>query len=267
MTTARSARIARMSFAGLGFPGLGTLINVATVLIGSGIGVLLGHRFPTRTRDTVTDALGLVTLLIGGLSALAVRSTQLAAAVGDDAPVLIVLGSLLVGGIVGSLIDVEARLEQLGGWLRSRLTRGRGAGSAQHARFVEGFVTASLVFCVGPLTILGSLSDGLGLGAQQLIVKSALDGFASIAFAAALGVGVMAAAGAVLVVQGSLTLVGVLVGGLLPTAHLDAITAVGGLLLVGLALRLLQLRPVPVGNLLPGLVVAPLLVAVVAGLR
>ncbi|MGI8458235.1 MAG: DUF554 domain-containing protein [Propionibacteriaceae bacterium] len=261
-----------MSWAGFGFPGLGTVINVAAVLVGSGIGVLLGHRFPTRTRDTVTDALGLVTLLIGGLSALAVRSTELSAVVGTNAPVLIVLGALLIGGIVGSLIDIEARLARLGDWLRRHVTRARpnrdgSVHGRQQARFVEGFVTSSLVFCVGPLTILGSLSDGLGLGAQQLIIKSALDGFASIAFAAALGVGVMAAAGAVLVVQGSLTLVGVLVGGVLPTADLDAITAVGGLLLVGVALRLLQLRPVPVGNLLPALLVAPVLVAVVAGVR
>ncbi len=261
-----------MSAAGFGFPGLGTIVNVAAVLLGSGIGVLLGHRFPARTRDTVTDALGLVTLLIGGLSALSVRSTELSAVVGTNAPVLIVLGSLLLGGIIGSLVDIEARLARLGDWLRRRLTRGPAAdGSAtpgsRHARFVEGFATSSLVFCVGPLTILGSLSDGLGLGAQQLFVKSALDGFASIAFAAALGVGVMAAAGAVLVVQGSLTLVGVLVGGVLPAAHLDAITAVGGLLLVGVALRLLQLRPVPVGNLLPALLVAPVLVAVVASVR
>jgi uncharacterized membrane protein YqgA involved in biofilm formation len=276
-----------MSLPALTFPGLGTVVNVIAVLAGSGLGVLLGHRFPTRTRDTVTDALGLVTLLIGGLSALAVRSTELSDLVGADAPVLIVLGSLLLGGIAGSLVDIEARLEQLGDWLRRRLTRRAAAPTATatthpptaptpdaptrtdaaHARFVEGFVTSSLVFCVGPLTILGSLSDGLGLGAQQLIVKSVLDGFASIAFAAALGLGVMAAAGAVLVVQGSLTLVGVLVGGVLPAAHLDAITAVGGLLLVGVALRLLQLRPVPVGNLLPALVVAPVLVAVVAAAR
>ena len=141
---------------------------------------------------TVTDALGLVTLLIGALSAAKVTSPDLAAAVGRSAPVLIVLGALLLGGIAGSLLDIERRLADLGDWLRRRLTRG-----ADHDRFIEGFVTASLVFCVGPLTILGSLSDGLGLGAEQLILKATLDFFASIAFAASLGAGVMASALAV----------------------------------------------------------------------
>lgn len=258
------------------FPGFGTLVNVATVLVGSSIGLLLGHRLPTRTRETVTDALGLVTLLIGALSAVKVTAAELAAAVGSSAPVLIVLGALLVGGIAGSLVDIEARLDGFGGWLRRRLSRrlssgggsGRGHGdSASHARFIEGFVTASLVFCVGPLTILGSLSDGLGLGADQLLLKATLDGFASIAFAASLGVGVMASVVALVVIQGGLTLIGFLIGDFLPPAHLAAITATGGLLLLGVGLRLLRLKAVPVGNLLPALVIAPLLVQIVAVLR
>jgi uncharacterized membrane protein YqgA involved in biofilm formation len=244
------------------FPGFGTLVNVATVLLGAGLGLVLGHRLPERTRATVTDALGLVTLLIGALSAAQVTSSALAAAVGASAPVLIVLGSLLLGGIAGSLLDIERRLAELGDWLRRRL-----AASGDHDRFIEGFVTASLVFCVGPLTILGSLSDGLGLGADQLLLKATLDGFAAIAFAASLGVGVMASALAVAVIQGSLTLVGVLIGDFLPAAHLDAITACGGLLLLGVGLRLLAIKMVPVGNLLPALLVAPLLVQIIAVLR
>jgi uncharacterized protein len=244
------------------FPGFGTLVNVATVLLGAGLGLVLGHRLPERTRATVTDALGLVTLLIGALSAVRVTSPDLAAAVGRSAPVLIVLGALLLGGIAGSLLDIERRLAEFGDWLRRRLT-----SSGDHDRFIEGFVTASLVFCVGPLTILGSLSDGLGLGADQLLLKATLDGFAAIAFAASLGIGVMASALAVAVIQGSLTLVGVLIGDFLPAAHLDAITACGGLLLVGVGLRLLAIRMVPVGNLLPALVVAPLLVQLIAVLR
>lgn len=247
----------------MSFPGLGTAVNVATVLLGSGIGLLLGHRLPQRTRDTVTDALGLVTLLIGALSAFQVTSPRLASAVGPSAPVLIVLGALLIGGILGSAVDIERRLNDLGGWLRSRL----GGGSGPEARFVEGFVTASLVFCVGPLTILGSLSDGLGLGPEQLFLKATLDGFAAIAFAASLGVGVLASALAVAVIQGLLTLIGFLLGDFLPDAQLDAITAAGGLLLVGVGLRLLRIKMVPVGNLLPALLVAPLLVLVVGALR
>lgn len=252
------------------FPGFGTVVNVATVLVGSAIGLVLGHRLPQRTRDTVTDSLGLTTLLIGGLSALQVTAPELAEAVGRSAPVLIVLGSLLLGGIAGSLLDVEARLEGFGAWLR-RLGGRRQDVTTEDAgarlRFIEGFVTASLVFCVGPLTILGSLSDGLGLGSEQLILKATLDGFASIAFAASLGAGVMASVVAIVVVQGLLTLLGYLVGDLLPAPELAALSATGGLLLLGVGLRLLRLKLVPVGNLLPALAVAPLLVALVAGLR
>lgn len=238
------------------FRGLGTVVNVATVLVGSGIGVLVGHRLPGRTRDVVTDGLGLVTLLIAGLSASAVGDDALRAAVGDSAPVLIVLGAVLVGGIAGSLARIEQRLEALGGALRRRLTRD---ASEQH-RFVEGFVTASLVFCVGPLTILGSLQDGLGQGADLLVLKAVLDGFAAIAFAASFGWGVAASVVAILAIQGGLTALGAALGSFVPDAHLAAMTATGGLLLAGVALRLLQVKRVPVADLLPALLVAPLLV-------
>ena len=142
------------------FPGIGTLVNVATVLLGASLGVLLGHRLPERTRDVVTDALGLVTLLIAHLSAVAVTDPALTSYVGSSAPMLIVLGSMVIGGIVGSLLRLEARVEALGGWLQTRLSGDR--GSVERHRFIEGFVVSSLVFCIGPLTILGSLNDGLG---------------------------------------------------------------------------------------------------------
>jgi uncharacterized membrane protein YqgA involved in biofilm formation len=247
------------------FRGFGTALNVVTVLVGSGIGVMLGHRLPQRTRDTVTDALGLVTLLIAALAAASVTSGTLTNAVGDSAPVLIVLGSMLIGGIVGSLLRIEAGLESIGAWLQRRLTRSE--LSEQRRRFVEGFVSSSLVFCVGPLTILGSLNDGLGNGPDQLILKSALDGFAAIAFAASFGWGVAAAAISVLVVQGGLTGLGALLGQLLPDPQLAALTATGGLLLAGVGLRLLQIRAVPVGDLLPALLVAPLLTDLVIAIR
>ncbi len=246
-------------------PGIGTIVNVATVLLGATLGVLLGNRLPVRTRDLVTDALGLVTLLIAGTSAMAVLDDDLADRVGDSAPMLIVLGSLLIGGIAGSLLRLEQRVESLGGWLQTRL--GSDAGSVERHRFIEGFVVASLVFCTGPLTILGSLNDGLGNGADQLFLKAALDGFAAIAFAASFGWGVAASALTVIVVQGGLTLLGLALGDVLPDAHLAAITATGGLLLVGVALRLLRIREIPVADLLPALLVAPLLVEVAASLR
>lgn len=246
-------------------PGIGTAVNVVTVLVGSILGRLLGNRLPARTRDLVTDALGLTTLLIAATSAVAVLDPALAARVGNSAPLLIVLGSLVLGGLLGSLLRLEQRVEALGGWLQRRLAGD--AGGPERERFVEGFVVASLVFCTGPLTILGSLNDGLGNGPEQLLLKATLDGFAALAFASAFGWGVAASALTVLVVQGGLTLVGVLLGDVLPEAELAAVTAVGGLLLVGVALRLLRIREIAVADLLPALLVAPLLVQVAAALQ
>lgn len=245
--------------------GAGTALNVATVLVGSGLGIALRGRLPQRTRSTVTDALGLVTLVIGGLNvASGLSDPAYVTAVSGGGTLLVVLGALLLGGIAGSLLRVEDRLESLGGLLQQRLAGGAGEG---RARFVEGFVTASLVFCVGPLAVLGPLSDGLGRGIDQLALKSTLDGFAALAFAASLGWGVAASALSVLVVQGVLTLLGALLGSLLPLALVAAVTATGGVLLLGVGLRLLAVKAVPVGDLLPALIVAPLLAELVSAFR
>ena len=256
------------------FVGAGTVLNVITILLGSALGVALGERLPERTRDVVTDGLGLVTLLVAALSVVSVADSGFVDAVGRGAPVLIVLGSVLIGGIVGSLLRLEARLEALGEWIRLGWRRRRGAPAeepevelAESQGFIEGFVTSSLVFCVGPLAILGALSDGLGLGIDQLALKATLDGFAAIAFAASMGWGVAASALVVGVYQGALTLLGYTLGNVLNSAEIAALTATGGLLLVGIGLRLLRIRPVPVADLLPALVVAPLLTAVVLALR
>jgi uncharacterized membrane protein YqgA involved in biofilm formation len=245
--------------------GAGTLLNMATILVGSGLGVLLGGRLPDRTRMTVTDGLGLVTLVIGGLNVAALGDREFADAVGDGGTLLVVLGAVLLGGITGSLLQLEARMEGVGAWLQRRLTKE--GDSASRARFVEGYVSASLVFVVGPLAVLGSLSDGLGRGIEQLALKSTLDGFASLAFAASLGWGVAASALSVGVLQGALTLLGALLGGLLPAALVSSVTATGGVLLLGVGLRLLALKAVAVGDLLPALVAAPLLTALVTALR
>jgi len=245
--------------------GIGTVLNMATVLVGSGLGVAVGGRLPERTRTTVTDALGLVTLVIGGLNVAAIGDREFVQEVGAGGTLLVVLGALVVGGVVGSLLSLEARLEGIGGWLQRRLA-GPGSGAAR-ARFVEGYVSASLVFVVGPLAVLGSLSDGLGRGIDQLALKSTLDGFASLAFAASLGWGVAAAALSVGVVQGALTLLGYLLGDLLPAALVSAGTTTGGVLLLGVGLRLLAVKPVPVGDLLPALILAPAFTALVGTLR
>lgn len=246
-------------------PGIGTAVNVVTVLAGTAVGVLLGHRMPERTRKVVTDGLGLVTLLIAGTSAMAVTDTALSDEVGTAAPMLIVLGAVLIGGIAGSLLRIEDRLESFGGLLQRAAHRRFGASSASEARerFIQGFVVSSLVFCVGPLTILGSINEGLDNGSDQLLLKSALDGFAAIAFAASFGWGVAASVLALVVIQGGLTAMGAMLGSFVPDAHLSALTATGGLLLVGVALRLLDLKQVKVADLLPALVIAPVLTQVV----
>jgi uncharacterized membrane protein YqgA involved in biofilm formation len=183
--------------------------------------------------------------------------------VGNGVTLLVVLGALLIGGITGSLLQIEARLEQLGGWLQARLTGGEGNDRAQ---FVEGFVDSSLIFCIGPLAVLGSLSDGLGQGIDELVLKASLDGFASIAFAASLGWGVAASALSVGVWQGLLTALAVVLGSVLSPALVAAVTATGGVLLLGVGLRLLNVKAIPVGDMLPALIVAPMITAVIVAL-
>jgi uncharacterized protein len=230
----------------------GTLLNVVAVLIGATIGLLVGARMPTRMQATLTDGLGLFTLAIG--AALALRmlidpqvslGTQLA-----------VLAALLLGALIGELLRLADRLDALGAWAQRRLAAGD-----SRSRFSEGFVTASLVFCVGPLTILGAVQNGLTGDVSLLAVKSLLDGVASVAFAAALGAGVYLAAATVFVVQGSIATAAWLLGSGLDETAIGAISAVGGLLLIGVGLRLLDIKHVRVVSFLPALALAPIFVA------
>lgn len=237
---------------------MGTIVNVATVVVGAGLGILLGNRIPARTKETVTSVLGLFTLVIGGTSVVSMNSAALREEVGSFA-MIVVLASLLVGAVIGSGVRIEDRLEQGATWLRGRF---RGAGDS--ARFVDGLVTSTLVFCVGPLAILGSISDGLGRGADQLYVKAILDGFAAMAFASTLGWGVLASALAVALIQGSMTALGYFAGDVLSVAQIDALTAAGGVILLALGLRLLGVKQIPVGDLLPALLLAPALVPLAA---
>ncbi len=237
---------------------MGTIVNVATVVVGAALGIVLGNRIPARTKETVTSVLGLFTLVIGGTSVVSMNSAALREEVGSFA-MIVVLASLLVGAVIGSGVRIEDRLEQGATWLRGRF---RGAGDS--ARFVDGLVTSTLVFCVGPLAILGSISDGLGRGADQLYVKAILDGFAAMAFASTLGWGVLASALAVALIQGSMTALGYFAGDVLSVAQIDALTAAGGVILLALGLRLLGVKQIPVGDLLPALLLAPALVPLAA---
>ena len=224
----------------------GTLLNAATVLVGGVIGTVLGDRLPERIRENVVRGVGLFTLAMGAKFAF------------DTSNLLYMLGSILLGGIVGSLWGVDRRLNALGDALQRRFARG---GSSTVA---EAFVTASIVFCVGPLTFLGSIQNGLTGDASLLSVKSVLDGFTAIALSATLGWGVLLTIPLILVYQGGLAVGASLFSGLLSELQLREMSAVGGLLIIGVGLKLLNVRDVKVADFLPAIVVAPLLVAGVA---
>lgn len=236
----------------------GTFLNVATVLVGTAAGALVGARLPDRFRETVMHVLGMFTLLLGVDAGLQAFRPPLSEAVPRFA-VVVILGSLLVGGLLGELLRIERGLNRAGEALKRRFGKGQ-------ARFTEGFVVASLVFCVGPLTILGSIQDGLTPTFELLAVKSLLDGFAALAFAAALGWGVGFSALTVLLFQGTLTLSAQAAAGAFSPPVIAAMTAAGGVLIMGIALRLLELREVRVANLLPALVLAPVGISVAASL-
>ncbi len=244
--------------------GLGTLLNMAAIVVGAAIGVLVGHRLPERTRDLITQALGLVTLVVAALNVVELLDPEWISDVGSAAPLLIVLGSVVVGGIIGSLLRLEERVEHLGGWVQRKASRGGATSGESRSRFIEGFVDASLLFCIGPLAVLGALSDGLGRGIDQLALKSVLDLFASVAFAASLGWGVAFSAVSVAIVQGLFTVLGALVGSVVAASAIAALTATGGVLLIGVSLRLLKVSRIAVADLLPALIIAPLLTMAVA---
>ena len=224
----------------------GTFINVGAVLAGTLLGTLVGARLPERLQQRVMAGLGLVTLVIGVDSALAWNETN----------PLYVLGGILLGGLVGEAIGIERWLERLGDRIQ------RALATKEHSTVSEGFVTASLLFCVGPLTVLGSIEDGLTDEYTQLATKSVLDGFASIALAAGLGWGVGIAALTVLVVQGAITLGAGAFDDILTGETLDALTSAGGILIIGISLKLLELKDVKVGNFLPALVLTPAIVGI-----
>lgn len=230
----------------------GTLLNVATVLAGTTLGLLAGARMPARIQGSLTAGLGFFVVAIG--ISMAVRIFAEGVPAGDG---LAVLAALLAGVVIGELLRLQDRLEALGAWFQRSLSRG-----PRPSRVAEAFVTASLVFCVGPLTILGSLDNGLRGDITLLSIKSLLDGVASIAFAAALGPGVYLSAITVLGAQGSIAGAAFLLAGVMDTTTILAITSVGGLILLGVALRLLDLKQVRVANFLPALILAPLFVRV-----
>lgn len=228
---------------------MGTVINAVAVIVGTALGMLLGGRLTDRMSETVLRGLGLVTALLGVDMFL------------DTNNVIIVLGALLVGGLLGEWLDIEGRLHRLGEWLEARVNRGRDDGDGA-VRFIRGFVTASLLFCIGPFAILGSIADGLTGDYTLLGVKATLDGFASLAFASSLGIGVGFSVLPLLVYQGAITLLAVQAQAALTPEMIAELTATGGVLILGISIStLLEIKPIRVGNFLPALLLAPLIVA------
>lgn len=225
----------------------GTIINVIAILVGGIFGLFLGSRLPERIRQTVVAGLGLFTLAFGFKLFIGTQNA------------LTVLGALLIGALLGEWLQIDLGLQRLGAWLEARFSRLNGGESDD--RFVRGFVTASLVFCVGPMAILGAIQDGLAGDYQTLVVKSILDGFGALAFASSLGIGVLFSAGIVLVYQGAISLLAVQVQNVVTDAMMVEMSAVGGILLLAIALSsLLEIKKLRTGNFLPALIIAPLMV-------
>jgi hypothetical protein len=218
----------------------GTLVNTVTVIVGSGLGLWVGHRLPENIKRIVLHAMGLVTILLGIQMALKTESA------------LILIGSLVLGGITGELLKIEEALESVGEYLKKRV-------KSESGNFVLGFVSASLLFCVGPMTVVGSLEDGLFGKADLLYIKSVLDGFASLVLSSGLGIGVFFSFLTVLIFQGSLTLLGNQLEFILREDIITEMSAAGGLLIVGIGLQLLDIKKIRVANLLPTLVYAVIL--------
>ncbi len=234
---------------------IGTIINVILIIIGGLVGMFFGARLPDKMRQTIIAGLGLFTLAIG---------LQMFFKTANS---IIVLGSMLFGGILGELWKIEDKLESLGGWLEKKFTSNNHQDE-QGSRFIRGFMTASLLFCIGPIAILGAIQDGLSGDYKLLVIKSIMDGFASLAFASSLGVGVLFSSLMVLVYQGGITLLAGAVQTYVTTAMMNEMTAVGGLLICGLAFStLLEIKRIRVGNFLPALFIAPLIVAILEALH
>ena len=223
--------------------GLGTLINTATVLIGGSVGLIIGDRIPERIRTIVVQVIGLVTLGLGIGDVLKTHN------------MVFPLVGMVLGGIVGELLAIERRLEGLGEVIRRRFARNQEPG-----RFVNGFITATLLFCIGPLTILGAMQDATGVTPQLYIIKGTLDGFMNVIFGAIYGVGAVFSALSVFVVQGSLTLGGSALDNLLNDRMRIELFSAGGFAVMAIGLNLLEIKKIRLGSLLPGLVITPVLV-------
>ncbi|MCX6078825.1 MAG: DUF554 domain-containing protein [Chloroflexi bacterium] len=228
----------------------GTIINIVAIIIGSTVGVLFGSRLSENLKNTVIAGMGLFTTAVGLQMFLKSENA------------LVVLGALIFGAILGDWWNIEDRLQNLGVWLEKRLS-GSSEGGSSH--FVRGFLTASVLFCTGPMAVLGAISDGLKGDYLTLSIKSVLDGFISIAFASTLGIGVVFSTIPVLIYQGGISLLAAQLNAIVSTSMMNEMTATGGVLLMGIGISsLLEIKKIRVGNFLPALVIAPIIVYILS---
>ncbi|MEL1134896.1 DUF554 domain-containing protein [Desulfitobacterium sp. THU1] len=218
---------------------LGTIVNSLAIIIGAIVGILFGKALPEKIKRTVTQGIGLAVILIGLSMALETQNP------------IVVIASLVLGGILGEWIDIELRLQHLGLWLERKFAKGGAGGN-----FTKGFVSSSLMFCVGAMAIMGALESGLKGVHDILYAKSMLDGISSIVLASSMGIGVLVSAIPVFLYQGGITVSAGLLQSMLSEAVIAEMSATGGLLIVGIGLTLLEIKEIKVGNLLPGIFVA-----------
>ena len=218
---------------------LGTIVNTLAIILGGLIGLLFGQALPEKMKRTVIQGIGLSVLLIGGSMALQTKNS------------LIVIASLVLGGILGEWIDIELRLQHIGEWLEGKLSKGRPSGG-----FTSAFVTTSLIYCVGAMAIMGSLESGLNGNHNILFAKSMLDGISALVFASSMGIGVLASAVPVFLYQGAITLTAGLLQGILSPQVIAEMGATGGLLIVGIGINILEIKEIKVGNLLLAIFIA-----------
>ena len=229
---------------------LGTIVNFIAIIIGGLIGVFFGSHLPEKLKDTVMAAMGLFIVAIGVQMFLKTENG------------LIVLGALVIGAGLGEWGRIEDRLMTLGAWLEKKFTRGSDGNSS---RFVRAFLATTVLFCTGPMAVLGSISDGLQGDSLTLIIKSVMDGIASIAFASTMGIGVAFSALPVLVYQGTISLLAGQLDAIVTTSMMNEMTATGGVLLMGIGVSgVLEIKKIRIGNLLPALLIAPLIVYVLS---
>jgi len=225
-------------------PGTGTIINVITVIIGSGMGLLLRNRLSERYKLIILQGVGILTLVIGIQMALKTEN------------IIISLIAIILGGLSGQLLELEERLDRFAEQVKRRYAK------KEDTYFSEGFLTASIIFCVGPMTILGSINDGLSADISLLAIKSVLDGFTAIALTTTFGIGVIFSVFTIIVIQGGLTISAVMIDQLFNEMMINEMTAVGGVIIIGIGFILLDIKKIKVATFLPALVIAPILVVI-----